>query len=132
MTTDSHQPREITSEVLLKLRTQDTLNLPVACRTCPAALWQTTGKPSRPDQLQVRCYCRIMHTFTWDKGTKEEILDCDLLYDQEDEEEELETEEDLSSLPPYLREQREKARQAQEEEVSDPLDGLSLAEEVSS
>ena len=122
MTTNSYPAREIISEVLLKLSTQDTVKLPMACRTCPSAMWQVTGKPSQPDKLKVRCYCRAMHTFTWDSVTKEEIVDCDLLYQEEEEAEPEPKEEDLSSLPPYLRQQRESENLAQKEEVSGPLD----------
>ncbi|KGS10725.1 hypothetical protein OA77_30940, partial [Pseudomonas coronafaciens] len=70
----------------LKLRGDALPSLPMACKTCPSAMWQITGKPDRPEAVTVRCYCPVMHTFTWDSRNQEEILDCDHLYQEEDEE----------------------------------------------
>ena len=109
--------REITSEVLLKLQARDVSILPLACRTCPGAMWQVTGKPAKPESLTVRCYCKVMHTFTWDSRNQEEILDCDLLY-QDDEEDEVDPptdQDDLSTMPPFLRAQMERERAAKEQ-----------------
>ncbi|KWT12105.1 MULTISPECIES: hypothetical protein [Pseudomonas syringae group] len=107
--------REITSEVLLKLRGDALPHLPMACKTCPSAMWQITGKPDRPEAVTVRCYCPVMHTFTWDSRNQEEILDCDHLYQEEDEEDgtgpQLSEEEEEAALPPFLRKQREQQRQ---------------------
>ncbi|EGH45629.1 hypothetical protein PSYPI_26329 [Pseudomonas syringae pv. pisi str. 1704B] len=107
--------REITSEVLLKLQGDALRHLPMACKTCPSAMWQITGKPDRPEAVTVRCYCPVMHTFTWDSRNQEEILDCDHLYQEEDEEEgagpQLSEEEEEASLPPFVRKQREQQRQ---------------------
>ncbi|NJP03503.1 hypothetical protein HBH25_21945 [Pseudomonas sp. hsmgli-8] len=105
--------REITSEVLLKLRGDDLRNLPMACKTCPSAMWQITGKPDRPEAVTVRCYCPVMHTFTWDSRNQEEILDCDHLYEEEDEEAappQLSQAEEEANLPPFLKQQRERQR----------------------
>lgn len=112
--------REITSEVLLKLKADALPALPMACKTCPVAMWQITGKPDRPDAVTVRCYCPMMHTFTWDSINREEILDCDRLYQEEEEEGgPMLEEEDESQLPPFLRQQREQERaQAAEEDIS--------------
>lgn len=108
--------REITSEVLLKLRAEDLPALPLACKTCPSAMWQITGKAKQPESLTVRCYCPVMHSFTWDSRNQEEILDCDHLYEPE-EEEELKTEED-EDIPAFLRKQmEEQQRQEQEGQV---------------
>ncbi|MGP5424781.1 hypothetical protein [Pseudomonas helleri] len=109
--------REITSEVLLKLTASDVSKLPLACRTCPGAMWQITGKPAKPEAVTVRCYCKAMHTFTWDSRTKEEILDCDLLYqeDEEDQEDPQDDPGDLSGMPPFLRQQMERQRAGEEE-----------------
>lgn len=114
--------REITSEVLLKLKAEALPALPMACKTCPVAMWQITGKPDRPDAVTVRCYCPMMHTFTWDSINREEILDCDRLYQEEEEDEEpMLEEEDESQMPPFLRLQREQERaQAAEEEIPVP------------
>jgi len=113
--------REITSEVLLKLEPQILPHLPLACKTCPSAMWQVTGKPSRPESVKARCYCPVMHTFTWDSQNQEEILDCDRLYQDEDEEEDgkptMDDQDDDSHLPPFLRQQREREREAQQENV---------------
>lgn len=68
--------REVTSEVLLKIERENMPGLPIACKVCPAALWQLTGKPNAP---QPRCFCRVMHVFTW-PSQQDEILDCDLIY----------------------------------------------------
>ncbi|SFP07840.1 hypothetical protein SAMN05444063_1551, partial [Pseudomonas syringae] len=111
--------REITSEVLLKLQGDALRHLPMACKTCPSAMWQITGKPDRPEAVTVRCYCPVMHTFTWDSRNQEEILDCDHLYQEEDEEggpgPQLSEEEEEANLPPFLRKQREQQRlQAQQ------------------
>ncbi|ALE01097.1 hypothetical protein [Pseudomonas syringae] len=112
--------REITSEVLLKLQGDALRHLPMACKTCPSAMWQITGKPDRPEAVTVRCYCPVMHTFTWDSRNQEEILDCDHLYQEEEEEEggsgpQLSEEEEEANLPPFLKKQREQQRlQAQQ------------------
>lgn len=90
--------KEITSEVLLKLNAEALPVLPMACKVCPAAMWQLTGTVEKPC---VRCYCRVMHTFTWDSKHQEEVLDCDLIYPQEEDEEA----QDMSTstgLPPFL------------------------------
>ncbi|MEE9681858.1 relaxosome component, NikC family protein [Pseudomonas sp. LW8] len=110
--------RVVVSEVLLKLTPKDLDQLPMACKTCPSAMWQITGKPDQPDKLTVRNYCQAMHTFTWDSKTREEILDCDRLYEKEDEEE-LEDEEDV---PPFLRQQRLEQAQEQAQPVLDPAE----------
>jgi hypothetical protein len=110
--------REITSQVLLQLRGESLAALPMACKTCPSAMWQITGKPDRPEAVTVRCYCPLMHTFTWDSRNQEEILDCEHLYQEEDEEEELpeaKAQDDENDLPPFLRAQREKQRKEQAE-----------------
>lgn len=122
--------REITSEVLLKLRGDALPSLPMACKTCPSAMWQITGKPDRPEAVTVRCYCPVMHTFTWDSRNQEEILDCDHLYEEEDEEgagPQLSEEEEEASLPPFLRQQRAQQRQqapqaGEESELPEPLE----------
>ncbi|MDT3268990.1 hypothetical protein QNL75_28505, partial [Pseudomonas amygdali pv. morsprunorum] len=98
-----------------KLRGDALPHLPMACKTCPSAMWQITGKPDRPEAVTVRCYCPVMHTFTWDSRNQEEILDCDHLYQEEDEEDgtgpQLSEEEEEAALPPFLRKQREQQRQ---------------------
>ena len=106
--------RVVISQVLLKLRPSDLEALPMACKTCESAMWQITGKPDQPDNLTVRNYCQAMHTFTWDSKTREEILDCDRLYEKEDEGE-IEDEDDV---PPFLRQQRQ--AEAQERETQAP------------
>ncbi|PII85132.1 hypothetical protein BL250_12485 [Erwinia sp. OLTSP20] len=73
--------RAVTSEVLLKLEEDGMPGLPIACKVCPAAMWQLTGKPESP---QARCFCRVMHAFTWSGQQQEEILDCDLIYMSEE------------------------------------------------
>ncbi|HFT8641342.1 TPA: hypothetical protein ACGSS6_006546, partial [Pseudomonas aeruginosa] len=71
--------------------------------------WQIMGRDT--ERVTARCYCRTMHTFTWDSKNREEILDCDMLYATEEQEEELEEEEDRSDdLPPFLRGLREEAQ----------------------
>lgn len=109
--------REINSQVLLKLRGEALAALPMACKTCPSAMWQITGKPDRPEAVTVRCYCPLMHTFTWDSRNQEEILDCDHLYQEDDEEElpEGRVQDDENDLPPFLRMQREKQQKEQSE-----------------
>jgi len=118
MTTALLPHREIISEVLLKLQSRDVSKLPLACKTCPSAMWQITGKPDRPEAVTVRCYCPVMHTFTWDSKNQEEILDCDHLYQEDEEDEEgPRTLDDPDDLPPFLRKQREM-------ESNQPLDHL--------
>jgi hypothetical protein len=68
-----------------------------------------------------------MHAFTWDSKNQEEILDCDLLYKEEEEDEESQQRdpEDLSGLPPFLRQQKEREKAEQEgpvEQVTTLLD----------
>ncbi len=113
--------REVTSEVLLKLEPQILPHLPMACKTCPSAMWQVTGNPKKPESVKARCYCPVMHTFTWDSQNQEEILDCDRLYQEEDEEEghPLADDQDDSQLPPYLQQQRQREREQQEHEELD-------------
>nr|WP_122423060.1 hypothetical protein [Pseudomonas viridiflava] len=110
--------REIVSEVLMKLEENVLADLPLACKTCPDALWQIVGKASQPNKVQVRCYCPMMHAFTWDAKTQEEILDCEHLYDEEEDEGESQpapvSEEEL---PPHVRAQRQAARDKLVEEM---------------
>lgn len=94
--------REIVSEVLLTLSPKDLVGLPMACKSCPDALWQIVGKPGKPDQVQVRNYCPIMHVFTWSPQVQEEILDCEHLYAEEAEEVE-----DDEPLPAYLAQRKD-------------------------
>ena len=112
--------RLIVSDVLLKLKGEAVAALPMACKTCPSAMWQITGKPDRPEAVTVRCYCPVMHTFTWDSRNQEEILDCDHLYQPEEEEDDLPESEqdDEENLPPFLRLQRE--RQLKEQADAEP------------
>ncbi|WP_233098430.1 hypothetical protein [Pseudomonas sp. MF5691] len=115
--------REISSEVLLKLKVEELPALPLACKTCPSAMWQITGKPDAPESVTVRCYCQVMHSFTWDSRNREEILDCDHLYEPEDEEEDGDQrgQGDDSSMPAFLRQQMEqRERQEQEEQADNP------------
>jgi len=111
--------REITSEVLLKLRADDLPALPLACKTCPSAMWQITGKANQPKSLTVRCYCPVMHSFTWDSRNQEEILDCDHLYEPEEEEEPNEEDDDI---PAFLRKQMEEQQRQEQEETIEYLD----------
>lgn len=63
-----------------------------------------------------------MHTFVWDAKNQEEILDCDLLYEEKDEDQDAgaPTAEDLESLPPFLRLQREAQLQQEHDEGPGP------------
>lgn len=100
--------RQITSEVLLKLDPTVLPKLPLACKTCPAAMWQIVGKPEQSESVTARCYCHELHTFVWDSKTNEEILDCDRLYEPEEEEDELK-EPNKQDVPPFLRNQQANA-----------------------
>ena len=42
-----------------------------ACRTCAASMWQRTP-------AEIRCYCRVMHLFTWSTTKPTSILACDM------------------------------------------------------
>ena len=75
--------RQITSEVLLKLKEELLPHLPIACKTCPMAMWQVHDKGK-----EIKAYCRVMHAYTWSTTKPTEILDCDALYQTEEEEEE--------------------------------------------
>ncbi len=88
--------REIFSEVLLKLDDKALADLPMACKACPEAMWMLAGKA---DNVTPKCFCRQMHAFTWPpiKGQGEEILDCDLLYQQD----EIEEPDEDSPAPPH-------------------------------
>ncbi|MEQ0866927.1 hypothetical protein [Pseudomonas aeruginosa] len=98
--------REVSSEVLLKLNEDALRDLPLACKTCQAGMWQTMGSPGKPEAVAIRCYCRVMHQFTWDSRNREEILDCDQLYGEAEEDEAADLEDE--GLPPFLRTQRER------------------------
>jgi hypothetical protein len=56
-----------------------------------------------------------MHTFTWDSKNQEEILDCDHLYQEDDDRPP--AQDDPDDLPPFLRKHREM-------ESNQPLDHL--------
>lgn len=90
--------KEITSEVLMKISPAELPALPMACKVCPAAMWQLTGNVEKP---LIRCFCRVMHSFTWDSRNQEEVLDCDMIYQPEEEEETLGNT-TQTSLPPFL------------------------------
>ncbi|KFF42199.1 hypothetical protein JH25_27945 [Pseudomonas sp. BRG-100] len=109
--------REITSEVLLKLRAEHLPGLPLACKTCPVAMWQTTGKADQPESVTVRCYCPAMHVFSWDSRNREEILDCDRLYEPEEDEDPPGNQDD--ELPAFLRQQMEQRDVQEREEQAD-------------
>lgn len=94
--------QEITNEVLLKLNLNDLRMLPRACKVCPDALWQTTG--TDPLKLTVRCFCPLMHVFTWGAKGDIPIQDCTNLY-REEEEKEL-PDQDESDVPAFLRQQQ--------------------------
>ena len=104
--------RIVISEVLLKLEPSSLLKLPLACKTCPSAMWQLTGKLDNPKSLTLRNYCTAMHTFTWDSKTQEEILDCDRLYEKEEEE----PTEDPDDMPAFLRQQQNPSPEVQQAE----------------
>lgn len=108
--------KEITSEVLMKLKPEELPALPMACKVCPAAMWQLTGTVEKP---LLRCFCRVMHVFTWDSRNQEEVLDCDMIYQPEETEEEVETlgNTTQTSLPPFLASQI--STQPSEEPVTD-------------
>ncbi|WP_259445121.1 relaxosome component, NikC family protein [Pseudomonas sp. S5F11] len=116
---DTTSQRIVVSEVLLKLEPRDLLKLPMACKTCSAAMWQLTGKPDQPKSLVVRNYCRAMHTFTWDSRTQEEILDCDQLYQEEDPDEPRMDEDDPEDVPAFLRQQQTGALPTQSPATAD-------------
>ncbi|MNF62426.1 hypothetical protein D3C84_441070 [compost metagenome] len=121
----NYQPsngRVITSEVLMKLEPGVLPKLPVACKTCPSAMWQITGKPDRPEAVTVRCYCPMMHTFTWDSRNQEEILDCDHLYESEEDEGRSPSVTDPDDVPPFLRQQQERGPARIAEVPVDPND----------
>ncbi|WP_425323371.1 hypothetical protein [Arsenophonus nasoniae] len=88
--------KTITSEVLLKLKQDALPHLPMACKVCPAAMWQLTGTVSQPS---IRCFCRVMHTFTWDSQHQNEVLDCDLIYQEQEAEENIPMQ---TGLPAFL------------------------------
>ncbi|WP_440057882.1 hypothetical protein [Pseudomonas fragariae (ex Marin et al. 2024)] len=111
--------REIVSEVLMKLEEHVLSDLPMACKTCPDALWQITGKASQPHKVQVRCYCPMMHAFTWDAKTQEEILDCEHLYDEEEDVDSEVPPVSEENLPPHVRAQREAERLRLVEQIND-------------
>ncbi|MCY1311079.1 hypothetical protein D9M70_613430 [compost metagenome] len=81
-------------------------------------MWQLTGKA---DNVTARCFCRVMHAFTWPtKGDGDEILDCDLLYQPEEDDEypPLEPEEQMHDSFQDL------VPEVPEIELVDPLAGL--------
>ncbi|SHH68727.1 hypothetical protein SAMN05444147_11635 [Pectobacterium carotovorum] len=76
--------KEVTSEVLLKLEAKHLPALPMACKVCTVGKWQIFGTVEKPN---VRCFCPLMHVFSWDsQKPSEEILDCDMLYEPEEDE----------------------------------------------
>lgn len=101
--------RAVTSEVLLKLEVDGMPGLPIACKVCPAAMWQLTGKPESP---QARCFCRVMHVFTWSGQQQEEILDCDLVYQTEEQAEQKRIEKEMKQ-----EEKDERERKKEEEKL---------------
>ncbi|HFS1970609.1 TPA: hypothetical protein ACHWTD_004722 [Escherichia coli] len=61
------------------------------------AKWQLVGKLETPG---VRCFCPLMHLFSWDsRNPPEEILDCDAMYIQEEEDDLVINEEADNPLP---------------------------------
>ncbi|MCY1374224.1 hypothetical protein D9M69_615510 [compost metagenome] len=108
----------------MKLPEQALAELPMACKVCPEAMWHMTGTA---ENVRPRCFCRVMHAFTWPtKTASDEILDCDLLY-QPDEGEEFPpvsapapNDHELQDLQPAVPEQNEGGLPAS----LDPLGGL--------
>ncbi|MCY1454123.1 hypothetical protein D9M71_711640 [compost metagenome] len=110
--------REIFSEVLMKLDDKALADLPMACKACPDALWMLAGKT---DNVTPKCFCRQMHAFTWPpmKGQGEEILDCDQLYQLDEE-----YPPQPQASTPTGSELQELQPQTPELNESDPLSGL--------
>ena len=77
--------REITDQVLLKLAAEELPQLPIACKTCPAALWELVSS-KKTGNTAVKCYCRLKHLYTWAPDVDSEVLDCSALYMEEEEE----------------------------------------------
>ncbi|CAH0299117.1 hypothetical protein SRABI13_04325 [Erwinia aphidicola] len=102
--------RAVTSEVLLKLEEDGMPGLPIACKVCPAAMWQLTGKPESP---QARCFCRVMHAFTWSSQQQEEILDCDLIYMTEEQAEQKRIEKEVKQAE---KEERDRRKEQEKQE----------------
>lgn len=105
--------RAVTSEVLLKLEEDGMPGLPIACKVCPAAMWQLTGKPESP---QARCFCRVMHVFTWSNQQQEEILDCDLIYMSEEQAEQKRIEKEIRQDEKDERERRKERERLEKEQ----------------
>lgn len=40
------------------------------CESCPVSLWLASAK-------ELRCYCRMMHTMTWDSADPRPLTHCD-------------------------------------------------------
>ena len=76
--------REITDQVLLKLAAEELPQLPIACKTCPAALWELV-RSKKSGSTSVKCYCRLKHLYTWGPDVDSEIMDCSALYMEEEE-----------------------------------------------
>lgn len=105
--------REVTSEVLLKIEPEYMAALPIACKVCPAALWQLTGKVESP---QPQCFCRVKHVYTWPAPPDKEILDCDLIYIAEAKEEAQQEQREQKLNEKDEREQRKSQEKAEMEQ----------------
>ncbi|WP_143354463.1 hypothetical protein, partial [Erwinia amylovora] len=105
--------REVTSEVLLKIEPDYMAELPIACKVCRAALWQLTGKVESP---QPQCFCRVKHVYTWPALPGKEILDCDMIYMAEEQEEQKQQVKEQKQTEKMEREERKAQEKADTEQ----------------
>ncbi|VVN28983.1 hypothetical protein PS623_04682 [Pseudomonas fluorescens] len=76
--------REITSQVILNLPEDQRPKERVICMSCTKAAWITSIANQQP---QIDCFCLVTRSVTYSTYKRTEVLDCEIIYMLEQEEE---------------------------------------------
>ena len=64
------EPERITTLTLASIDPARRPNPPTVCMACPAAVWMATPR-------DVKCFCRLMHYWSWETSKPNELTHCD-------------------------------------------------------
>lgn len=67
---DEAEPRRIVTMTLSSIDPGRRPNPSTVCEVCPAGVWMAAPR-------EVKCYCRILHMFTWKTTEPTELTHCD-------------------------------------------------------
>lgn len=67
---DAGEAERITTLTLASIDAARRPNPPTVCMACPAAVWMATPR-------DVKCFCRLMHYWSWETSKPNELTHCD-------------------------------------------------------